>query len=156
MSGGSKSRTQSSNTTKDFTTNNVDNRVGEGDIGGNINLTISDITATAGDTLAGAGGGGGVNTTITTSDFGALDTASDLADRAFQFSENAASAFSESSKSSIEKAIESSASTVGRALGIAEGATQDESARTQQLVIIAVAGVGLAFVLRGVFAKAVK
>jgi len=142
MSGGSKSKTSSTNITKDFTTSNVDNRIAEGDIGGNINLTISDINANAGNTAAGSGGGGGVYTNITTSDFGALDAASELADRAFSFSENAAASLSASSTSAINKAI-----------GVAQSATQDEGARTQQLIIIAVAGVGLAFVMRGVFKK---
>jgi len=147
----SKSSTASTNTTKDFVTNNVDNRVGEGDIGGNINLTLSDITAnksSSGSKGVGVGGGdggvGGVNVDIMTSDFGALDTASDLSDRAFAFSENVASSLSAGSTNAINKAIE-----------VAQGATQDEGARTNQLLIIAVGGVA-AVVLMGVIFKGRK
>jgi len=141
---GSKSRssTSSVNTTQDFTTNNVDNRVSEGDIGGNINLTLSDISS--GDSGA-LGHGGGVNTTITTSDFGALDTASELNDRALEFAESASAS-----------AISSNASAVKDAINVAQSATQDEAARTQQLIILAVAGIGIAFALRGVIAKGFK
>jgi len=64
--GGSSSRTTSSNTTQDFTTNNVDNRIAEGDamIGGNVNLNAQDSSVG--------------NVQITTTDHGALDVASDL------------------------------------------------------------------------------
>ena len=144
MGSSSKASTSSINTTKDFVTNNVDNRVGEGDIGGNINLTLSDITTSGGSRGGKTGGAGdsrgGVNVDIMTSDFGALDAASDLSDRAFSFSENVASSLSASSTNAINKAIE-----------VAQDATQDEGARTTQLVIIAVAGVAGVMLLGNLF-----
>ena len=146
---GSRSSTSSSNSTQDFTTNNVDNRVSEGDIGGNINLTLSDISTGSGggggllsaDAVAGVGGNEGVNVEITTSDFGALDTASELSDRAFQFAESATS-----------NAISSNAQSVKDAINVAQSATQDEAARTQQFLILGgvVVAVAVAFLtLRG-------
>ena len=133
MGSKSSSSTSSTNTTQDFTTNNVDNRVSDGDIGGNINLTLSDIS-TAGSGVF-AAGGGGVNTTITTSDFGALDAASELSDRAFAFAEKTASSAAMSNTAALKSAF-----------GVAKSAAQDEGARTRQLLIISGVVVAVSFI----------
>ena len=147
---GSKSRSSASsvNTTKDTVVNNVDNRVAEGDasIGGNINVNLSDIfTPTSSHKsknknggLGGSGGNdegaaGGVSVDISTSDFGALDTASQISDKAFEFAGTTASSLNSTVTQAVDK--------VGK---IAQEATQDESARTQQLLIVGVSLVGIA------------
>lgn len=147
---GSRSSTASTNTTQDFTTNNVDNRVAEGDasIGGNINVNLADISTDQGAALgAGIGGSGGgaasglpggsVNTVITTSDFGALDAASELADRAFSFSDNAVSQLGAVTSSAVSSASESAKNAVANV-------TRDEGARTTQIMIAAGAIVAVA------------
>lgn len=120
---GSKSRssTSSTNITKDSTVNNVDNRVAEGDarIGGNINVNTSDVA-------------GASNLTITTSDFGALDTASEISDNAFEFAGSSADRASESVAASLSTVRDA----VSKAVGVAQSATQDEAARTQQFLIL--------------------
>lgn len=139
---GSKSRssTSSINTTKDTTVNNVDNRVAEGEskIGGNINLNLNDITTDGGA----LGGSGGVNVGITTSDFGALDTASEISDRAFEFAGSTADRLTESVGASLSTARDA----VSKAVGVASEATRDEAARTQQLLIVGAVVLGVAFV----------
>ena len=149
---GSKSSTSSTNTTQDFVTNNVDNRVSDGDIGGNINVNLSDISTNQESGLsAGVGSGatpagGGVNLAITTSDFGALDAASEISDNAFAFSSQAANQLGAVTASAIDKANKFG----DAALGLASEATRDEAARTTQLLIIAGALVVGAFVIRKV------
>ena len=149
---GSRSSTASTNSTSETTTNNVDNRVAEGDasIGGNINLNFSDISTDQGAALgAGIGGGGAasgmpggsVNTVITTSDFGALDAASELADRAFSFSDNAVQQLGAVTSSAVSTASESAKNAV-------ENITRDESARTTQIMIVAATVVGVALFIR--------
>lgn len=152
---GSRSSTASTNTTQDFTTNNVDNRVAEGDasIGGNINVNLADISTDQGAALgAGIGGGSGggaasglpggsVNTVITTSDFGALDAASDLADRAFSFSDNAVQQLGAVTSSAVSSASESAKNAVANV-------TRDEGARTTQIMIAAAAIVAVALFIR--------
>lgn len=140
-------KSSSRTTNNDATTNNVDNRLAEnGDIGGNISVNLSNVSANSDSGTASLGGsGGGVTTNITTSDFGALDAASELSDRAFSFAESAVGSSAQTSADAISKAVE-----------VAKTATNDESARTQQLIILAVGGVGLAFALRGVLKKVFK
>lgn len=151
---GSRSSTASTNSTSETTTNNVDNRVAEGDasIGGNINLNFSDISTDQGAALgAGIGGSGGgaasgmpggsVNTIITTSDFGALDAASELADSAFEFSNSAVAQLGAVTSSAVSTASESAKNAV-------ENITRDESARTTQIMIVAAAVVGVALFIR--------
>ena len=152
MGSRSRSSTSSTNTTQDFTTNNVDNRVSEGDIGGNINVNLSDITTTQDSGFAanagggGAGTPGGVNLAITTSDFGALDAASEISDNAFAFSSQAANQLGAVTASAIDKANRFG----NESLKLASEATRDEAARTTQLLIIAGALVVGAFVIRKV------
>lgn len=142
MGSKSSSATSSTNITKDTTTNNVDNRVAEGDakIGGNINLNLSDITTSAGS--EGAGNGGGVNVGITTSDFGALDTASQISDSAFEFAGSSARQLSESVGASLSTAKDA----VSKAVNVAQSVAQDEGARTQQILIVGAVVVGVAAV----------
>lgn len=165
MGSRSSSSTSSTNTTKDFTTNNVDNRVSEGDIGGNINLNLSDLTTNSSSEadLGAAGGGGGINTTINTSDFGALDAASELSDRAFSFSENALSVVTgsveDSNKTVLEGFKTASAAVQGAtksALDVKKSTVQDESARTMQFALAGVALIAVAFLFKGPIARAIK
>lgn len=148
MGSKSSSSTSSVNTTKDTTINNVDNRVAEGDasIGGNINVNFSDIQTEG----AALGGGGGVVANISTSDFGALDTASDIADNAFNFSNQALAQLG----SSVSGAVGALRQTAGDAVEVAEAASRDESARTMQFVVLGVIVVGTAFALRKTIQKA--
>ncbi len=107
---GSRSSTSSTNTTQDFTTNNVDNRVAQGDglIGGNINLNAHDSTV------------GNVN--ITTTDLGALDAASKLAERSLGTSEV----------------------LIDSALDVAAKAAEDDSSETLKYLVIGLTVVGVA------------
>jgi len=116
--GGSSSRTTSTNTTQDFTTNNVDNRIAEGDakIGGNVNLNAQDSSVG--------------NVSITTTDHGALDTASDLAEIGL----NAASS-----------AFESASMVANDALEVANKAAEDDSSETLKYLVVGLTIVGLAF-----------
>ena len=132
---GSKSSTASTNTTQDFTTNNVDNRAsGGGDIGGNINVNLAGIDTDGGGGLGIGGAGAGINTNITTSDFGALDAAKDISEDAFNFSSSAVAQLGATASNAIDKATE-----------IAQSATQDEGARTQQFLILG--GIAVAVIL---------
>lgn len=144
MGSKSSSKTSSVNTTKDTTINNVDNRVAEGDssIGGNINVNFSDLSTGDGSTLG--GGGGGITANITTSDFGALDTAGDISESAFSFSQNA-----------VSGAVGALRETAKDAVDVAKSAAQDESARTMQFAILGVAIIGVTFALRKTISKVV-
>jgi DNA-directed RNA polymerase len=120
---GSLFSSESSSTTKNIVdetnTNNVDNRVTEGEnnnIGGNI-------TVAAGDNLS--------EVSITTTDFGALDTAESISMRAFETSKNAF----QSSQDAV-KTIAADAVDVARSL------TTDNTAKTLQYGIIAAAIIG--------------
>jgi hypothetical protein len=115
----SESSSKTSSDIDETNTNNVDNRVTEGEnnnIGGNI-------TIAAGQDLS------GVN--ITSTDFGALDTAQAISMKAF---ETSSSAFSSS-----QDAIKTIA---GNALDVAQDLTTDNTAKTLQYGIIAAALIG--------------
>lgn len=148
---GSKSRssTASTNITKDTTINNVDNRVAEGDasIGGNINVNFSDLKTGNG---ASVGNGGDIVANISTSDFGALDAASDIADDAFEFSNQTLS----QAGSTVSGAVSALRQTARDAVDVAESAARDESARTMQFVVLGVIVVGVAFALRKTIQRA--
>ncbi len=108
---GSDSRTHSENTTQDFTTNNVDNRVADGDamIGGNVNLNAQDSSVG--------------NVSITTTDLGALDTASDIA----------------------VESLNAAKGIANESLNIAGKAAEDDSSETLKFLVIGLSVVGLAF-----------
>jgi len=112
----SSSSSSTKNYSEETSTNNVDNRVTDGNsgnIGGNISITA----------------GAGVNdVNISRTDYGALDTASDIADRAFDMSQ---SAFTSSQQSIKEIA--------GDAVDVARDITTDNTAKTIQYGIIAAA-----------------
>jgi len=112
----SSSSSSTKNYSEETSTNNVDNRVTDGNsgnIGGNISITA----------------GAGVNdVNISRTDYGALDTASDIADRAFDMSQ---SAFTSSQQSIKEIA--------GDAVYVARDITTDNTAKTIQYGIIAAA-----------------
>ncbi len=121
--GGSKS--SSKKYIRETNVNNVDNRVTEADvanIGGNVSIS-------AGDNLSAV--------SVTTTDFGAIDKAGELAQSAF-----------ESSAGSVATAVGALKATAGDAVKVAESAARDESARTMQFLILGVALVGIAFVIR--------
>ena len=165
MGSKSSSKTSSTNTTKDLTTTNADSRVaeGDGDIGGNINVNFSDISTTrqGGNALdlTGIGGGNGdpqgsgnIISNITTSDFGALDTASEIAENAFSFSQGTVTQLGNTVASTVATLRE----VAEDAVGVAESAARDESARTTQLAIVAAGLVGVFFILRGPLSKVFK
>lgn len=139
---GSSSKTSSTNTTRESTINNVDNRLteGGGSIGGNVTLNLSELNLKGGEgsTLGGAGGGGNLDIGITTTDFGALDAASRIADQSIAGISNAQSAISAASTSAIN-AVKS----------IADNTTRDEGASTTRVLIIGavVVGVSIVFVM---------
>ena len=148
MGSKSSSATSSTNTTKDTTINNVDNRVAEGDgsIGGNINVNFSDLQTGSGSTLG--GGGGDITANITTGDFGALDTAKNIAEDAFNFSNSALG--------SIGGTVQALRDTASDSVKVAESAARDESARTMQFAILGVIIVGGLFVLAPTIKKVIK
>lgn len=133
---GSRSSTASTNTTKDTTVNNVDNRVAEGDIGGNINFNLNDITLgkdgggskgkVSPDTNTAFGGNSGIDIDITQSDFGAIGKAFSSIDRA-----------NETFTSSIASTVGALKDTAAQSVKVAESAARDESARSTQLLLIA-------------------
>jgi hypothetical protein len=115
----SSSTSETKNIVDETNTNNVDNRVTEGEnnnIGGNI-------TVAAGDDLS--------NLTITSTDFGALDTARSISMKAF---ETSASAFQTS-----QDAVRTIAAD---AVDVARDLTTDNTAKTLQYGIIAAAIIG--------------
>jgi hypothetical protein len=115
----SESSSETSSDIDETNTNNVDNRVTEGEnnnIGGNI-------TIAAGQNLS--------EVNVTTTDFGALDTAQSISMKAF---ETSSSAFSSS-----QDAIKTIA---GNALDVAQDLTTDNTAKTLQYGIIAAALIG--------------
>lgn len=118
---GSKSSTASTNVTKDTTTSNVDYRAtdGEGSIGGNVNLNLSDSD------ISGA-------VAITTTDFGALDAASDLSDMALASVDRSVEAIVDSNAESTDALRK----TADAALDVAEKAQQADSAQTLNILII--------------------
>lgn len=117
-----------SNTTVDETNvNNVDNRAVQADeanIGGNVSLNFGDIDI---DNRRGYGADispvGDIS--VTTTDFGALDTASEITDRSFDFSSDVVNTLSSTVNETVDAVQE-----------IAQSATQDEAARTQQFLIL--------------------
>jgi hypothetical protein len=115
----SKSSSKTSSQVDETNTNNVDNRVTDGEgnnIGGNVSIT-------AGDNLS--------EVSITSTDFGALDTAQAISMKAFETSQ---SAFA-SSQSAIQN-------IAGNALDVAQDLTTDNTAKTLQYGIIAAAFIG--------------
>jgi len=129
---GSKSSTKSENRSRESTVNNVDNRTADGSIGGNVNLNLSELQLKGGVGV----GDQSLNIDISTTDFGALDAASDIADQSI-------SAIS-MAQSSVNAAVSGAVDAVK---DIAANATQDEGARTTQLVIIAGAVVFVAVIV---------
>ncbi len=85
------------------------------------------------------------NVNITTTDFGALDAASGIADSAFAFSNAANEQFT----SALNSALSTTENAVDSATEVAQSATQDEAARTQQLLILGgvVVAVSVAFIV---------
>lgn len=110
---GSSSSTSSTNISEETNINTVDNRVG----GDDANLA-GNITINASDSDAG-------NISITTTDLGALDAASEIADRSLQLSSDAFGAALSSNQQAVDDAID-----------VAKEASTDEGARTTQLLII--------------------
>jgi hypothetical protein len=119
----SSSRSSSTTNVDEQNNTSVDNRVTDADnafVGGNVSVAAGDE-------------GGDIN--ISTTDFGALDTASQIADSAFSFSSQASS--------DLTSGLNTAVSAVK---GIADNATKDEAARTQQFLILG------AVVIAGVYA----
>lgn len=127
--GGSKSST--TNLNEEFNLSNVDNRIieGGGAAGGNVTIGV---------------GGNSDNLYVTTTDFGALDAASEAIDRSFVSVDNAVSA--------VQTMATDAGVTVGNALKkVSDFATaqtgQDEN-KTVQYLILAVGAVGLIWAFR--------
>lgn len=122
---------------------NSDNRLVEADraiVGGNINITQGDNRSEGG-----LGGDAGGNISIQTTDFGALDTASDIADGAFDLSKNSLNQVGES----VGKAVDALRETASEAV-------RDESARTQQFIVLGLTISAVAFFFSGKIKKAFK
>jgi hypothetical protein len=139
--GGGNASTQNTTNTRESTVNNVDNRLAEGDgsIGGNVNLNLSELNLTGGSgDSAGADGGGNLDVNISTTDFGALDAASHIADASIAGISQAQSSISSASTSAIN-AVKS----------IADNTTRDQGAATSRLLVVGavVLGLGVAFIM---------
>lgn len=107
--GGSSSRTTTEIDERNFT--NVDNRVG-GDrsvFGGNQSVQAGDYS----------------NINLTTTDFGAIDAATNITDSAIEFSRDALSASINSSQAAVDDAIT-----------LAQSVSVDQAARTTQMLIV--------------------
>jgi len=149
----SSSKTSSTNTTKETNINNVDNRINEGDgsIGGNVNLSLSDTSAS-----------GDINNYVTTTDFGAIDTAENIAElsltessksifEALGVTKEITSSAIESNNSTVEKfgdSIDALGSVAKNALGVASEATRDETAKSLRYAMFAAAAIGVTYVLK--------
>ena len=144
-------KSKTNTTVQETSTNNVDNRAAQGEnvnFGGNVSINAgvgqgSSFGGQGGSAALGAAGSGGdTSISVTTTDFGALDTAREISESAFSF----ASQSSASSLATVEEVAKD-------AVEVAESAARDEAARTTQMAIIGVAIVGVVFALRGTFKK---
>lgn len=138
----SSSKSRQTTNIDETNTTAVDNRLTEAEtafVGGNV---------TTGKT------GGNVN--ITTTDFGALDAASRIADNSFQ----AVTGTVDRSLAAVGSAVSNSNNVlegaVSKAVKVAQSAAQDEGARTAQFVVLGLVIVGTAIALREPIAKAFK
>jgi hypothetical protein len=131
---GSKSSSASVNT--DVTQNLADNRVIDGGGAGNTNVGGNITISQTGD------GRGEYN--ITTTDFGALDAASEAIDRSFTSAENSIAA--------VQTVAGDAGATISAALNkVTDFATQQtapEGSNTMQFIVLGVVAVGLAFAMR--------
>lgn len=123
---------------------NVDSRAAQGEnvnFGGNVSITTGVGDVSNKNTLGAGGdsGGGGIN--VITTDFGALDTARDIADSAFASSNSAIDKLGAVTSSAIIGATESAKTAIANV-------TRDEGARTTQIMIVATAVVGVALFIR--------
>ncbi len=106
------------------------------------NITeVDTVSAEGGDNTTAVNVKGG-DVSLTTTDFGALDTASDISERAFDFADTSQKAASDTFKEATEATKE-----------IALAAAQDEAARTQQLLIVGIVVVAAIFVARPILKK---
>lgn len=123
------SKSSTENIDKSTTVTSVDNRVTEADtafVGGNQTVTASDVA-------------GSVN--VTTTDFGALDAASELADKSIQLTQTTTQKAQEFAGDVFGDALSGVKSIADKAVSVAKTASQDEGARTTQLLIIGGVGV---------------
>jgi hypothetical protein len=131
---GSKSSSASVNT--DVTQNLADNRVIDGGGAGNTNV--------GGNITISQTGNGRGEYNITTTDFGALDTASEAIDRSFASAENSISA--------VQTIAGDAGATISAALNkvtdFATTQTAPEGGQTTQYIVLALAVVGIAFAMR--------
>ncbi|WP_199453497.1 hypothetical protein [Marinobacter sp. bablab_jr008] len=137
---GSSSRSKTSSTESSQTL--ADNRVVDGDnaiIGGNI-------------TLSNTGSGSG-QFNVTTTDFGALDAASEIAGQSFKFSDRALTSVDNSVEAVRTIAGDAGATISGALAKVTDFAASQQpdqkEAKTLQLIVIAVAVVGAVYVYRG-------
>jgi hypothetical protein len=124
----SKSKSTSTSTNEELTSNAVDNRVVDSDsafVEGNF-------------TLSSSGTVGNVN--VSKTDFGALDTAGNIAESALSFANSASERANETLSSAVK-------STVGAVQSIASNVTKDESAESIKFAIVGAAVIGLGFVI---------
>jgi len=131
----SKSSSKKTTNIRSQDVNNVDNRVTDADvanIGGNVSVT-------AGNNLS--------EVNVTTTDFGAIDSALDVAETSFSDSLNAITA-------SVGASVGALRETAKDSVAVAESAARDESARTMQFVVLGVIVIGTAFALRKTIQKA--
>jgi len=150
---GSGGKANSGNTTSDTKASsiNVDNQ--DGEIGNSIALgTTTDSTLN-----------------ITTTDFGAIDTAGDIAQASIGLANEsmgfAGEAFDDLTgtlsdtfgvlagtlKSGLNDSLTTARAVASDAVGVSQSATQDEGARTAQLIVISVGVLGVALLFRNKF-----
>lgn len=113
----SKSSSETTNNTQETNVNNVDNRVTEADeafVGGNISVS-------AGNNLS--------SLTINQTDFGAIDTAGDIAEASINFANQANTRSNETLKNTVSSAVNAVQSIAGNV-------TRDEGAKTFQFAIV--------------------
>jgi hypothetical protein len=117
-----KSSSSSSSEINENNFNNVDNRVSEGErvnVGGNVSLST---------------GGSISGVTVTTTDFGALDTANDIASQAFQMS---------------GKSNALASTIANRALDFTNTSNQDDFSKTLRYLIFGGVILGAILIYRG-------
>jgi len=132
----SKSSSSTSNYSDEKNYNTLDNRVIDADtanVGGNVSIN------------AGAGVSG---VTVTTTDFGAIDTAGDIAEQSFSFSGSTVTSALDSVNKTVSGALSSVSSSASQAISAAKDATQGEGAKTIQIAIAGAAIVAAVFIFR--------
>lgn len=152
---GSSSRSRTTTNTEENITNTTDNRVvqGDGDIGGNINVNFSGTEATLNNNAGSRNPNASTNNvptsgnsvSITTSDFGALDTAEEIAEQALGNARYALDSATASANSATQRVSQNALEV----LDAAQNFVQSDSVELAKIAAVTVALIALAYFVWG-------